>query len=400
MAVLFGGFPCFPWLNCHTKAFATQILFLLTLCNAAQFVAILLHLTSDPDSIQAEAETHSNQVSIGNNHSGPHTKENWEVEEVKGDMLSYSNIWFVIAPGLYSVMVTPDYTVDPDGFIQINSQNSRIRALGVLALIVTVALVSTFKHAFEASTMYPAVTHENFQPQDSTENRIYCELTSGLAWSRLARGERDAAYVYACLPAYWAMKVDWLTARVSVYTIAFLAWGFPEAIYVLWSDKSPYWHALAQTVFVGLLGACILMDVVATVTSTTESAMDLAIDSAIMSSSFLLPPWTLLMCFNKTANKVAWEVWYDERLNLPHRIVLVALNVGMGYYAWTYEDSKYRIAHMGWHFFSGVAALGSLTLTVDWEGRLRAEMAAEADAEMEPLAAKAPAGQSRKPIVI
>ena len=51
-------------------------------------------------------------------------------------------------------------------------------------------------------------------------------------------------------------------------------------------------------------------------------------------------------------------------------------------------------------FFSGVAALGSLTLTVDWEGRLRTEMAAEANVEMEPLAAKAPAGQSRKPIVI
>ena len=45
-----------------------------------------------------------------------------------------------------------------------------------------------------------------------------------------------------------------------------------------------------------------------------------------------------------------------------------------GYYAWHYTDNKYGVAHMCWHFFSGTAALISLTLTVDWEDRIRIEL--------------------------
>lgn len=369
MATCWDTLPCFPCLNCQTYAFGTKLVFLLTLCNLGLFVGLILHLDANSSEIEVESALHKSKL-LGTHNS---TASDWDVQEVKSDMLAYSNLWFVLAPGLYAVMVSPDYCVEATGFTQLRSSNSKTRGLGILAMCVVVGVVSTMMHAFEDSSTYPGDPLDPAK-QDSLENRIHCELTTDEAYSALIRGERDAAYVYACLPALWALKLDWLVARVSVYGIAFMASGFPEAVSMLWATKHPHWHAAAQTCAFAALGTCTLMDVTQAVQSTTESATDMAIKSLIWSAPALSIPWFLLVVLDDVANKVSRETLHDPRLNLISRTFLLVLNIGLGYYAWHYTDNKYGVGHMCWHFFSGTAALISLTLTVDWEDRIRIEL--------------------------
>lgn len=361
MSSVLDRLPCFPCLDCQSYAFATKLIFLLTLCNLGLFVSLMLHLNEDADTLDAKHTTHTTSMV---HQAG---SADWDMQEHMADLQSYSNIWFVLTPGIYAILISPDYSVKPEGFVQLQSENAKSRGLGVLALCVVVALVSTFKHAFEASTMFPgdATSADN----DVTAHRIYCELTSGAAFEQFISGNRSAAYVYACLPAYWAVKIDWLVARFTVYAVTFMASGFPEAIHVLWAKKHPHYHALAQTLAFSALGACVLMDIIQTVQSTNESSLDLALNSVIWSSPAVLGPWFVLVLIDEDASQVAKATLKDDCLNLRSRMFLISLNVGMGYVAWEWPDDTYRLAHMGWHFFSGVAALGALTLTVDWEGR-------------------------------
>ena len=372
--------PCFPCFNCQTKAFATKVLFLLTLCNVALFVGVTLHLTSDPEGIDDDHTVHMDEL---NHLFSNSTHKAWEKQETSSEMTSYSNIWFVLTPGVYAIMISPDYSVEANGFTQLRSDNAKVRGLGILAMCVVVAIVSTFKHAFEAGTMFPDVNNDG-----TTLHRVYCEMTSTGNFEKLVRGERDAAYVYACLPSLWAVKIDWLVARVSVYGIAFMASGFSEAVHQLWAKEHPHYHALAQTFAFSTLGACVLMDVIQTVQSTDESAFELALNSIIWSSPAVFGPWMILLYTDSTARVVSFATLHDKCLNLKERSVLIALNIGMGYVAWEWSDSIFRLAHMAWHFFSGAAAIGALTLTVDWEGRFKAHAAAIAEALPEAKSSK------------
>lgn len=361
---------CSGW--CSGYAFVTRCIIFLTLCNVVLFVIVLRYLTDDPQKIDTDESLHYDKLA-GNPGSPPATPSEWDVQERKADRLTYSNIWFVLAPGFYAALVSPDNSQGMDQFVQLRTNNAKTRGLGILAMCVTIAVVSTFKHAFEASTMYP--DDPDLSDPNPDANRLYCEITSGNAWSEMLRGERDAAYVYACLPELWATKIDWLVARVGVYSIMFMVSGFPEAVSKVWSEQSPHLHAFAQTMAFSFLGFCVLMDVSQTVQSTTESAWELAQNSMMFSIPGITLPWICLYITEWWQGSTrAWNasvaVIKDPKLNLKSRTFMLCINLGMGYWSWNYEDDKHRIAHMAWHFFSGVGALISLTLTVDWDGLL------------------------------
>ena len=358
----------------------TWFLFLLFLCNFGMFIWLMIHY-SDDDLFSEEDAHIQNLLDSHNKNLNITTQADWDVEEKKADGLAYSNLWFVLLIPVYGMLThSKAQATDRDSKPQLVSASSKLRALLICVLCVSVALISIAKHAFESHSMLPGDPgHYDNDPMadpDSVHNRIVCQLTGAGAFAYLARNERSASYVYSCLPAYWATKLDWFLARVCCYTVPFLAAGIPEMCYVYFQNKAKppsfgkaVLHGVLQVLINGGLAICICMDIMQMVQETTKSALDQALESVMFSGICIGAPMLIALAlyawkYEKTKDNV--QIYCIAPWDMLIRFIMCLLLFPVAYFLWDHEEDKYRYAHVVWHIVSGTLALITLSLCCDW----------------------------------
>lgn len=360
----------------------TCFLIFLFVCNIALFVALLVY--HDADNLQADKDKHIQSMLDTNN------KADWDVEAKKADGLAYSNLWFVLLIPVYfmlthsnvhdhhwlDVLCRSDTPIEATKKkqVQLVSNSAKLRAVLICVLCVCVALVSAGKHAFESHSMLPGdpgkFDGDPMADPDSTNNRIYCQVSGKDAFAFLARDERSASYVYSCLPSFWATKIDWFLARVCMYAIPFLAVGLPEMCYVYLQDW-PILHGTLQMIIALGFAICVCMDIMQMVQETIKSATELALKSVIFSSICIGGPILLALSiychtYITTANRVQRQLCCSIPLDVLIRTLLLVVLVVLASLLWVHDEDKYRYAHVVWHVVCGTIALTTLSLCCDW----------------------------------
>ena len=329
----------------------TRLLLLCTLACVVTFCAAIIPMMrrEDYDSIRETRGTASEDRTDRFIY-GHATQQDIEDVETMSHWLVYSKLWYVGVMLVYFIMVSSKELVSPA---------SKSRGYNVCLVAVAVCLASGFKHAFESGPFY--------NPSDPFYLSVYCTKYPNAAPVRY-----DAFYVFACLPEEWATRMDYMAARVAVYTTAFFVMGAFELQTMLCSQASLLKKSCAAAVVVAPLMVALFWDLEATV---IEPDGDKAtVDSIYWGVSSVVGPWVLLAMFiEKKDNEFDCTVldairfaWGEKKTCYCVRLFCTTTTIVLAYISKDQYDDLSRTQHVVWHICAGVTSMGALTLTPDW----------------------------------